>query len=286
MHRRDFLVSAAAAAGLAATGRGWSQGRPQQANLNRIAIMTYSFDNVLKKPSDPTGERRVLDINDLPQMYADRFGVHNIELQHSHLWSTEPAYLRDYRARVERVGSKISQINLELGTHNISSPNLVTRLETIDLTKQWIEHAVILGCPRVMINQGNLAPEVRATAAETWRTMARYGDTRNVWVTAENRGQTWDILAEVVKAAGAYTTPDIGNVTDQPTQHAMIRGLFPYNRGNAHVKLRPDRYDLPAAIRLTKEVGYTGLFSIEANPGPHDPYEAVMTMRDVILSAL
>ena len=44
---------------------------------------------------------------------------------------------------------------------NLASPDPVLRLETIDLTKRWIDHAVMLGCPRVMVNQGTLAPDVR-----------------------------------------------------------------------------------------------------------------------------
>ena len=47
----------------------------------------------------------------------------------------------------------MTQLVLELGELNISSPDPVLRLETVDLTKQWIDHAVTLGCPRVMVNQ-------------------------------------------------------------------------------------------------------------------------------------
>ena len=62
------------------------------------------------------------------------------------------------------------------------------RLETIDLTKKWIDHAVMLGCPRVMVNQGTLAPEVRQAAIDTLKTINAYAKTKKVFITMENRG--------------------------------------------------------------------------------------------------
>ena len=81
----------------------------------------------------------------------------------------------------------MNQINLEFGQLNISSPDPVLRVETVDLTKKWIDHAIVLGCPRVMVNQGTLAPEVRQTAIDTLKTINAYGKTKKVFVTMENR---------------------------------------------------------------------------------------------------
>jgi sugar phosphate isomerase/epimerase len=253
----------------------------------RIAIMSYSFESALKNPSKPDDPARTLDIMDLPQMYADRYGVHNVELQHSHLLSTEPAYLKDFLARVKKVKSKVTNINLELST-NMSSPTLYRRLEAVDLTKQWIDIAGRLGSPRVMLNQGSLTPEVFPYAVNALRTMGRYGDSKKVSVTLENRGATgWERVVEVVKAAGTYTNPDLGNFPDQATQLQALPAMFPFNRGNAHVKLRPERYDLATALQATKKLGYKGLLSIEAttNVSP-DPYVATQKVLDVLLANL
>ena len=84
-----------------------------------------------------------------------------------------------------------------------------------------------------MVNQGTLAPEVRQAAIETLKTIGKYGKSRNVFVTMENRGggrapcyaaccnklharapaphaaesshppgATWEVVVEVIKAAG------------------------------------------------------------------------------------
>ena len=61
--------------------------------------------------------------------------------------------------------------------------------------------------------------------------------------------------------------------------------MLPLTDGNVHVKLNPARYDLPAALALTRTLRYAGLYSIEAggNMGP-DPHQNVQTIYDVLLA--
>src|SRR6266571_3199613 len=120
MKRRDFLIGAAAAAGLASGRKGWAQTR-DQAKLARVAIMSLCFNSILKNPTQPDNPARTLDIMDLGQMLADRYGVHNVEMQHAHFLATEPAYLKDFRERLARTKSQVTNINLEFGPQNISA---------------------------------------------------------------------------------------------------------------------------------------------------------------------
>jgi hypothetical protein len=94
----------------------------------------------------------------------------------------------------------------------------------------------------------------------------------------------WVLLAEIIKGSGTYANCDLGNFPDQETQHAGMRGMFPLTDGNCHVKLNPARYDLAAALALTKELAYRGLYSIEANVASGtDPHESVQRIYDVLL---
>ena len=285
MRRREFLIGSAIAAGT--TARGWGQS-PDRAKLDRIAIMTLCFSRVLKSAAHPDDPARTLDILDAPQMIADRYGVHYVEVQHSHFPSTESSYLKEFRARLSKAKSRMNQVCLEFGPLNISSPDQVLRVETIDLTKRWIDHAVELGCPRVMVNQGTLAPEVRQTAIATLKTIGDYGRSRSVAVTMENRGSagspSWDVVVEAIKAAGIYANPDIGNFPDEETRAAGLRVMYPLSSGSSHCHYNPERYSEANAIKISKEVGYRGLYSIEAgaNNGP-DPYTAVQTVLDELL---
>jgi hypothetical protein len=314
MRRREFLIGSAMAAGTAA--RGWGQ-TPDRAKLDRIAVMTLAFNTMLKSAAHPDDPKRTLDILDLPQIIAERYGVHHVEVQHTHFASTETAYLREFRERLKKAKSQMNQICLEFGPLNISSPDPVLRLETIDLTRQWVDHAVELGCPRVMVNQGTLAPEVRQTAIDTLKKIVEYGKSKKIFITMENRGggggrgpgrpgaapaaggtpapeappqgrgpgtAGWEAVVEVIKAAGAYANPDIGNFPDEEARHAGLRVMYPLSSGSSHAHMNPERYSEADAVKISKEVGYKGLYSIEASTvnGP-DPYSAVQTILDELL---
>lgn len=317
MKRREFLVGSAMTAG--AAGRIWGGQTPDnKAKLNRIAVMSYSFNNIVKSPAYPNDPKRTLDIMDLPDIVAQRWGVHRVEMQHSHFASSESAYLKEFRGRVEKAKSQMHQINLEFGTLNISTPNPVLRVETIDLSKRWIDHAVELRCPRVLVNHGTLAADVRETAITTLKTIVEYGKARKVLVTLENRqlpprqagppGMTaaasapagataraesggrgpsasWETVVAVLKAAGAWANPDIGNFPDEEARHAGLRVMYALTAGGSHCHYAPQRFSIAEALKISKEVGYKGIYAIEAVPaenGP-DPYAAVQTILDEVL---
>jgi hypothetical protein len=308
MERRDFLTSAAvvAASPFVFARRGQAQAG-NQAKLARLAIMSLSFGSILRTPNAPDGPDRTLDIMDIGQMYADRYGIHFVELQHAYLPSTEDAWLRDFRARLAKTKSRISNINLEFGaTMTMSVESAVGRLQAIDLTKRWIDHAALLGCPRVMLNQGQLSDANRTVAIAALKTMSDYGKTKGVMVSLEPRGAGGGrrgaepaapppgpppppahiLLTEVIKAAGAYANVDVANFGDQPVQHAGIRAMMPHTVGNTHVRLNPARYDLLEAVRIIRdEFKYTGIYSIEDGiPAGPDPYANIQEIRDVMLA--
>jgi hypothetical protein len=281
--------------------------RRDPAKLARIAIMSLSFQPILKNANQefsdatrPPGNypARTLDLMDLGEVYADKWGVHNVELQHAHLISTEEAWLKDFKARLAKTKSQVTNINLEFGPMSISAPQWGQRVQAIDLTKQWIDHAVTLGSPRVMVNQGQPTQENNQVTIETLKAMGDYGKSKGVKVGMENRGSgappatptlvgregapastapppppatapsgppAHELLVEIIKAAGTYTNCDMGNFPDQTMQHSGIRLMLPLTDGNTHIKMNTQRYDLPAALKLASELKYTGLFSIEAN---------------------
>ena len=283
MKRRDFLITSAMTMGAAATPWAWQTQRAPASRADRIAIMVYSFVRVLKLPGRPASAERTLDVADVPEMFADRYKVHNVEMQHNYFESTEASYFKDFVARLAKTKSRVSNINLELGNMNIAASDPALRAQAVDLTRAWIDHAVLLGSPRVMINQGKLTQENKAAAIETLTRMTAYARTRKIMVGAEPRGDDFTLLTEVIRAGGAYTNPDVGNFGgDQAHQHAGIRAMFPYTDGNCHMKmLNPPTYDLPAAIVLIKSLGYTGLYSIE-NEQQGDPYENVQKVYDIV----
>jgi len=307
MKRREFPIGSALAAG-AVRMSGQS---PDQVKLDRVSIMSLCFGRILKSTAYPDDANRTIDILDLADIIAQRWGVHHLEMQHTHFPSTETGYLEEFRNRLKKAKTQMNQINLEFGPLNISSPDPVLRVETIDLTKKWIDHAIVLGCPRVMINQGTLAPEVRQSAIDTLKTINAYGKAKKVFATMENRGDgpgregtataegasaplpsrprspSWEVVVEVIKASGIWANPDVGNFPDEESRTAGLRAMYPLSSGGSHCHYDPERYNEANAIKISKEVGYKGLYSVEtaANNGP-DPYAAVQSILDELLRDL
>ena len=283
------------------------------AKLARISIMTYNFTSRLKLEGQAPNPNRILDLFDIPQMFADTYGVHNVELQHSHFASTETSYLREFRDRIQKIRSTMTQINVEFGQTTLSAADPVQRDQAIDLTARWVDHAVILHCPRVMINQGQLTPATKANAAVALRRMTDYATPKGVKIAVETRvvgqggsgrgrGDTsapatapatpsglplsapggppaWELVKELVESTGAHSNVDIGNINapDQASLHTVIKGLFPSNSGNMHMKLSPN-WDLGTVVRFTNnELGYKGLYSIEVDsPLIRGVYETIL----------
>jgi hypothetical protein len=320
MKRRDFLTGALAgwpvvagfaqsaiAQGARDQAAGLDTGAPatvSAAKLARISIMTYNFTSRVKLEGQAPNPDRILEVFDIPQMFADTYGVHNVEFQHSHIASSETSYLKELRARIEKVKSRMTQINVEFGQMTVSAADPVQRYQAIDLTMRWVDHAVILNCPRVMINQGQLTPVTKANATTALRLMSDYAKTKGVKIAVETRAvgpgggaggrgrgdnsvpavapvaasglplpapggpPAWELVKEVVEGSGAYSNVDIGNIMapDQASLQMVIKALFPTSSGNMHMKLSPN-WDLAAVVRFTNnELGYRGLYSIEVDP--------------------
>jgi hypothetical protein len=224
MQRREFLISAASVAAAATSRSVWAQApkTAKQSTLDRIAIMTLNFQSILKVADVEDNPDRTLELFDIAQMIADKYGVHKVEFQHYHIPSTEPSYLKELRSHIEKSKSRMTQINLEFSGLNMSAPRQRDRVLAIDLTKAWIDHAVLLGAQRVMINQGaqggtaNVMPnnENKVYGIPTLKTMADYGKSKGIIVSMETRGSGGG--GRRGGGAGTAGAPGSANPTSQP----------------------------------------------------------------------
>jgi hypothetical protein len=284
MKRREFLVGAATLCG----GRLGAQDRAQK--LKRVGCMSGCFDGLVTEVRDwskPAAAGK-LDIMDFPEMLADRFGIHNVEVQQIHFLSMEPSYYRKFLERVKKAKSRMIDMPLELDDHGYSgtispcSADPQNRARAIELTKQWIDRAAIIECPSVMINQGPMLPDDLGPVIESLQTLSAYGKSKKVAVIMENRGRTPpETLVKVMRASGTYANPDIGNFPDEATRERGLRLLYPLSITVSHVKRNPARFDFERAIRISKEMNFRGVYSLETG-GP-DPYAAAQLVLDELL---
>ena len=232
-------------------------------------------------------------------MYVETYGVRNIEYQHQTIVQseTDPAFIKELKAKLDENKVAMTQINLEFGTaQSISNPDATGRQQAVDHVRQWIDIAVQYACPRVMINQqqAQLTKATREGAVEAMKAMADYGRPKNVKVSVETRGagapeyvqqigmKPWEFMLGIIKDAGAASNVDIGNVgaMNQQELHDCIKGWFPYSSGNMHIKSSPF-WDVGQAVKFTESLGYQGLYSIEVTR-----HEAVRIVYNTILANL
>ena len=291
MKRREFLAGFGAAllgarAGRAQTAAPLDAGQKAK-KLARIGVLSWSLNALWSRnaPADMPRPAKPWDFLDYPELIADRFGLHNLEVQDENFASTEESYIDEFINRMKKTQSRVINICLEVGAR-VSNPDPQKRQEAVEHTKKWIDNAVRLGSPSVMVNQGTgITRENMSAPIEALKQCAAYGKSKNVYVTIENRGERDPgILAAMMRASGARANPDIGNFPDEATRERGMKELLPLTSNNCHVKMRPDSYDVTKYIRMTKDFGFTGTYSIEAgrNLNP-DPLMAVQVVLDRLL---
>jgi hypothetical protein len=289
MRRRDFLLASAASTPF--LGVAGAQDAATRAKLERVSVMSNDFDTLMTEVRDWSHEAtpKQLDIMDFPEMMADRYHIHHVDVLNINFLSMEPSYCRKFSGRLKKAKSKIANMPVELdekgyaGIVSACSPDPALRAKAIDLTKKWIDIASMMACPSIMVNQGTRAlPEDLAPCVDALRTLSAYGKSKKVAVIMENRGRTPpEELAQLIRASGTYANPDIGNFPDEDARARGLRLLYPLSYNVSHVKMSP-RFDFANAIRISKQMGFRGVYSIETG-GP-DPYAKVQTILDALLA--
>lgn len=290
MKRREFLIGSAAAISGAAICE--AQDTTVMAKLNRVGVMSGCFGRLMTavwnrtQPASP----KELDIMDFPQMLADHYHIHNVEVQQIHFLSTEPAYFEKFLSQLKKARSRMIDMPLELdddgykGTISPCSPDPQIRAHAVDLTKQWIDRAAMIECPSVMINQGTFVGDLQP-AIDALKTLDEYGKKKNVAILLEPRGRSSvETLFKVIKESGISANPDIGNFPNEQEMEKGLRLLYPYAKTVSHVKWSPERIDFAKAIQISKEMGFKGVYSLEGG-GP-EPYSGVQWLLDQLMRNL
>lgn len=291
MKRREFLMGSIAAAATAANGM--SQDIVVKSKLDRIGAMSGNFSDLLTQATDwsqpaPPGK---LDIMDFPAMLAERYGIHNVEVEDRHFLSLDPAYYEKFHARLQRAKSRMINIDLELdrtgysGTISPCSPDPQIRAHAIELTKQWIDRAAMIECPSVMPNQGRTWGEDLTPIIDALKSLRDYGASKNVAIILEERGSVpIDTLVKVIRESGIHANPDMGNWKDEASMERGLRLLYPFALTVSHVKWNPDRFSLATAVAISREMGFKGIYSLETG-GP-EPYAMQQDLLDKLMAYL
>ena len=310
MNRRVFLAQLSAAIGaapvLSATRVSALQGAGvpaiPPAVLQRIGITTVCFRHrfLATAPKDAAA-RADLTLLTAPKFIADSLGIHNVEVWNAHFESESPEYCAQVKDAAAKVGSRITNIQLD-SSYDLSSSNAARRTESIALVKGWMDRGKAVGATTLRANTGPEkagAPFEPATIADSFKQLAAYGKTIGVKILIENHiGFSADVdkvvtILEAVDDPNCRAITDWGNskATDIDQRVADMKKLMPYlalvsakeldfDANNNHTS-----YDVVPLIKATEASGYRGIYSIEfytdKNPPP-DPVVAARKMMTAI----
>jgi sugar phosphate isomerase/epimerase len=196
MKRRELVARSGGALAAWVIGEGVSAGSmigEENPNRSRIGVSRWSFHNFFPSTRDEKAVRgATLDMLDFPEMIADRYQVHELELVAPHFAATTPAYLREVKGRLEKAHSHVVNIPVdieELGlSGGLSDPDRELRQRVIGACLKWIDIAYELEansvrCALGKINSADLRPTMDSCGK-----LAAYGAAKNVAVVVENHG--------------------------------------------------------------------------------------------------
>lgn len=305
MNRRQFVLGGAAASGIlkqAWTAPSTNSGKEKR---EQVGISTWSFHDLFattRDKSSPPLTGKPFDLMDYPEMIADRYAVHHMEVVAPHFASTSASYLADFKKRLERAHSGVANIpvdipELEQGA-GLSDANEKVRATAISACKKWIDIAGTIGARSVRCDPGKINTSDLAPTISSYRNLASYAGQKGLSILIENHGGVGsehpEELIHIFQEAGSHSgaLPDFGNFPDEKTREKGLDLLFPFARTVCHVKdprlgagASGVPFDFSRCIAVSKRTGFKGIYSIEAEFGG-DPYVSVGRLLDELVEHL
>ena len=263
----------------------------EHAKRERIGVSSWSFHPLFQQNKD-TPSSGPMDVRDFPEMIADRYHVHNVEIVLPHFRSAEPSLVRDFKARLEKTHSRLVHMPLDFAElwdkPAISSSDARERDAALALYKKGIDAAAALGCPLVRCDPGTVNLDDPSVTIDSYKQLAAYARPKGIEVVVENHyGSTSerpDVLVGILDAAGVGSLPDFENFPDEATRDRGLKLLFQIAGNVAHAKMREGR-DFGRVMQIAKESGFTGIYSIEAEH-TGDVYVRVQEVVDALMQHL
>ncbi|HTS67464.1 MAG TPA: TIM barrel protein [Terriglobia bacterium] len=315
MDRRTFIRNTtlgALATGVASrslwarpAGDGTTGSQPDK--LRRVAVTTWSLHQLFRQTRDSGTDvhGEMLDLRKFPELIADRFHVHNLELCSTHFDSTEPSYLNELKQNLNKAHARVINMPVDY-PHDWDGKGLCDpddkqwRWEIAE-RKKWIDIAAQLGALSIRPNPGGTAKMTdmsRPIAA--YKELGQYGKTKGVKVLIENHGNVAgkaENIVAIIKGAGPQwvgAAPDFGNWAED-VRYRGLEMLFPYASTICHARYETPAgaemngklvtFDFARCMKISQAAGFKGVYSAElASPG--DPYAGTQKIIDELLKYL
>jgi len=243
-----------------------------------------------------------MELKDFAAHVAEKFNVHKIEPWSPIFPSTDPKYLEQFRAAVEKAGSAVVDIAVD-GGHSQYAIDAAEREKAVTASKQWVDVGAALGSPSIRTHidgAKDSKPDV-GRAADTLARIAEYGAKRNVVIHLENDNPVSEdpfFIVQVIDKVNSpwlRALPDFGNslaAHDEEFQDRAMDVMFAHAYGICHVKDgevddegKASRVNLEKTFAILKKHGYKGYCSIEYD-SPGDPYKPTAELVEATIKYL
>jgi hypothetical protein len=152
----------------------------------RIAVASYPFREFIAGENHKNGNPTI-ELKDFAAHVVEKFKVGKIEPWSRHFPSTDPKYLSEFRAVVEKAHAGVANIAVD-GESSPFAADPAERQKAISFSKQWIDVAVAIGSPSVRTNipsAKDAKPDL-TRLTDSLRRVAEYGSSKNIVVHLEN----------------------------------------------------------------------------------------------------
>lgn len=237
----------------------------------RLSLAAYSFRDYFKPDANPS-----MDLHRFIDFCADE-GCDGVELT-SYYFPPKPdrSYLLELRRRAFLRGLAIS--GTAVG-NNFALPDGEAYRKQIELVKQWIEYAAVLGAPHIRVfagaRQGISEQEAKKQCIRALEECAELAAQYGIWLGVENHGgivtRTNELIdiVRTVRSRWVGVNLDTGNFYETNDPYRDLAELAPY-AVNVHFKVRvnwPGKgripIDLERVLEILGEVGYQGYVALE-----------------------
>lgn len=246
MNRREFIRrgawAVACSGALSAGALSKTVTSDSKAKNKRLGCTTVCFRMRFPQtqPKNYSASVPALKLPEAPAFFAEKLGVHNIELWSRHFEDTSLKYCRKLRAAAKKVGSKVINIQLDEPGYNLSSNDPAQRSKSIEFVKRWMDRAAACGATSLRANTGGSAKEKLdvSVTGDSFRQLAEYGEETGVKILIENHGGSSsnpDNIVVIIKAVNSTfcrMLPDFGNMPANFRQQRdeFLKKLYPYAR--------------------------------------------------------
>lgn len=287
MNRRTFLQLTGGAVASSMCLPAIVMGKPKDP-MKRIGLTTVTFRGrfqATKFKDLPVGEE--LTLKQVPEFFADRFKIHNLEFWSRHFESQSTSYLKDLKKAIAKTRSTLINIQLdEKDSMQLASTDETKRQITLACAKEWLDICTAVGSKAIRVNTGGGSIE---TCIRSFKEINQYAINKGVILLVENHGglsSNPDHLIRIIKEVGGNnirTLPDFGNYPEK-IRYDALKKIMPYAYQISakamafNEKMEHISYDLKRCMRIAKEGRFKGIYSIEQWEGkarPLDYYEKV-----------